>query len=87
MFHEAGAGNEGGLRISSRGRKEKVGLMKCRCGACGTCRGEGEGEQYCGKVKGNRGVTMDGAFAEYMVVSESWKCSVLSFLLVFSLHQ
>ena len=45
-----------------------AGLPRNRCGHCPDCLGPEEYRQYCRKLDGHCGVTLDGSFAEYMVV-------------------
>ena len=46
-------------------------IISGRCGSCADCKGDEKYQHYCANVQGHRGVTMDGAFAEYMLVSGS----------------
>lgn len=50
------------------GDRVMAGLPKHRCGHCADCLGPEELKHYCPNIKGHVGVTLDGAFAEYMVV-------------------
>ncbi|KAL8788613.1 MAG: hypothetical protein Q9195_007208 [Heterodermia aff. obscurata] len=50
------------------GDRVMAGLPRSRCGQCADCRGPDKLKHYCANVKGYVGVTLDGAFAEYMVV-------------------
>lgn len=45
-----------------------AGLPRSRCANCADCRGPDKLKHYCAHVQGYVGVTLDGAFAEYMVV-------------------
>ena len=45
-----------------------AGIPWNRCGHCSDCLGDENYRHYCPNVAGHRGVTMDGAFAEYMIV-------------------
>ena len=45
-----------------------AGLPWNRCGHCSDCLGHENYRHYCPNVAGHRGVTLDGAFAEYMIV-------------------
>lgn len=50
------------------GDRVMAGLPRDRCGHCSDCAGPDALRHYCDKIKGYVGVTLDGAFAEYMVV-------------------
>ncbi|KAI4129230.1 MAG: hypothetical protein LQ338_002342 [Usnochroma carphineum] len=50
-----------------KGDRVMAGLPMHRCGHCPDCLGPDELKHYCRNVKGYVGVTLDGAFAEYMV--------------------
>lgn len=52
----------------SPGDRVMAGLPFHRCGHCPDCLGSEELQHYCPNVKGHLGVTLDGAFAEYMLV-------------------
>ena len=60
----------GSSAISSFNRGDRImaGLPRDRCGTCSDCLGPEDYRQYCAKAKGYVGVTLDGAFAEYMIV-------------------
>ncbi|MCJ1366545.1 hypothetical protein MMC16_005674 [Acarospora aff. strigata] len=49
------------------GDRVMCGLPYRRCGKCASCLGPEDYRQYCPHVKGQLGVTMDGAFAEYLI--------------------
>lgn len=49
------------------GDRVMCGLIKDRCGNCLSCKGPEDRRQYCPNNKGYLGVTIDGAFAEYLV--------------------
>ena len=51
-----------------KGDRVMAGLPRDRCGHCIDCLGPDKLKHYCDKIKGYVGVTLDGAFAEYMVV-------------------
>ena len=51
-----------------RGDRVMAGLPRDRCGQCTDCVGPDKLKHYCKNIKGYVGVTLDGAFAEYMVV-------------------
>lgn len=46
------------------------GLLSGPCGICADCRGPENYTQYCGNSKGTMGLSMDGAFAEFVVADE-----------------
>ncbi|KAL9041738.1 MAG: hypothetical protein Q9214_004005 [Letrouitia sp. 1 TL-2023] len=50
------------------GDRVMAGILMHRCGHCKECQGPEELKHYCKKAKGHLGVTLNGAFAEYMVV-------------------
>ena len=50
------------------GQRVMAGIPKGRCEACVNCTGPDDWKQYCAKTEGMIGVTIDGAFAEYVVV-------------------
>lgn len=50
------------------GDRVMCGIMYAPCGTCGDCLGNENCSQYCQNVKGLVGVTIDGAFAEYVRV-------------------
>ena len=50
------------------GDRVMAGLPRNRCGHCPDCLGPEEYRQYCPRIDGYCGVTLDGAFAEYMIV-------------------
>ena len=50
------------------GDRVMAGLPRDRCGQCTDCLGPDKLKHYCNKIRGYVGVTLDGAFAEYMVV-------------------
>ena len=52
----------------NHGDRVMAGLPFHRCGHCADCLGSEELQHYCPNVKGHLGVTLDGAFAEYMLV-------------------
>ncbi len=51
-----------------KGDRVMAGLPRSRCGHCPDCLGDENYRQYCTKLAGHVGVTLDGAFAEYMIV-------------------
>ena len=51
-----------------KGDRVMAGLPRNRCGHCRTCLGDENYRHYCPSLAGHVGVTLDGAFAEYMVV-------------------
>ena len=51
-----------------KGDRLMAGLPRNRCGHCTDCLGDENYRQYCPNLAGHVGVTLDGAFAEYMVV-------------------
>ncbi|KAL9004018.1 MAG: hypothetical protein Q9188_003159 [Gyalolechia gomerana] len=69
--HE-GCGEVVGLGSSvkefKKGDRVMAGLPMHRCGHCPDCLGPDELKRYCPNLKGHVGITIDGAFAEYMVV-------------------
>ena len=50
-----------------KGDRVMAGLPRNRCGHCPDCLGPDNYKHYCQGVEGYGGVTLDGAFAEYMV--------------------
>jgi propanol-preferring alcohol dehydrogenase len=50
------------------GDRVMCGLPKQPCGYCPDCLGPENYRQYCRNIAGHIGVTMDGAFAEYVLV-------------------
>lgn len=50
------------------GDRVMAGLPRSRCGHCPDCLGDENYRQYCPNLAGHVGVTLDGAFAEYMIV-------------------
>lgn len=52
------------------------GLPYRRCGNCESCLGPEDYQQYCPNIKGELGVTMDGAFAEYLVCDGRESCKL-----------
>ncbi len=44
-----------------------AGLPRNRCGHCHDCLGTDNYKHYCRNVEGYGGITLDGAFAEYMI--------------------
>lgn len=69
--HE-GCGEVVGLGSSvkefKKGDRVMAGLPMHRCGHCPDCLGPDELKRYCPNLKGHVGITIDGAFAEYLVV-------------------
>lgn len=69
--HE-GAGTVVGFGSSvtefKKGDRVMAGLPRNRCGHCPDCLGDENYRQYCPNLAGHVGVTLDGAFAEYMIV-------------------
>lgn len=51
-----------------KGDRVMAGLPRNRCGHCPDCLGDENYRQYCPNLAGHVGVTLDGAFAEYMIV-------------------
>lgn len=51
-----------------KGDRVMAGLPRNRCGHCPDCLGDENHRQYCPNLAGHVGVTLDGAFAEYMIV-------------------
>lgn len=51
-----------------QGDRVMAGLPRDRCEHCPDCLGPESYRHYCPNISGNVGVTMNGAFAEYMVV-------------------
>lgn len=51
-----------------KGDRVMAGLPMHRCGHCTDCLGPEELKHYCPNLKGHVGITLDGAFAEYMIV-------------------
>lgn len=56
------------------GDRVMLGLPRNRCGHCSDCLGPEEYRQYCPNLDGHCGVTLDGAFAEYMVADGRESC-------------
>ena len=50
-----------------KGDRVMAGLPRNRCGHCHDCLGPDNFKHYCRNVKGYGGISVDGAFAEYMV--------------------
>ena len=50
-----------------KGDRVMCGLPTHRCGRCRSCSMAEEYGQYCPNIDGHIGVTIDGAFAEYVV--------------------
>lgn len=50
------------------GDRVLCGLTYGRCGTCADCTGPEEGTQYCKKIGGTLGLSLDGNFAEYVVI-------------------
>ena len=61
------AGIGSGVSGFSTGQRVMCPIMAGRCGECTSCRGPDEWKHYCPK-ENHRGVTIDGAFAEYQLV-------------------
>ncbi len=59
-----------------KGDRVLASLPRERCGHCPDCPGPEENRHYCPNVKGYIGVTLDGAFAEYMIVDSRESCVV-----------
>ena len=51
-----------------------AGLPRNRCGHCPNCLGPENYRHYCPNILGHLGVTLDGAFAEYMIVDGRESC-------------
>lgn len=58
------------------GDRVMAGLPRDRCGHCSDCLGPEGYRQYCPNVNGMIGVTLNGAFAEYMVVDAREACLI-----------
>lgn len=69
-FHE-GAGTVVQIGTDVRnfapGDRVMVGIPQNPCGHCGDCLGPENFKQYCTNIAGHLGVTMDGAFADYLL--------------------
>ena len=50
-----------------KGDRVMAGLPRNRCGHCPDCLGPDNYKHYCRNLEGYGGVTLDGAFAEYMI--------------------
>ncbi len=50
-----------------KGDRVMAGLPRNRCGHCHDCLGTDNYKHYCRNVEGYGGITLDGAFAEYMI--------------------
>ena len=50
-----------------KGDRVMAGLPRNRCGHCADCLGPAGYRHYCPRIAGHVGVTLDGAFAEYMI--------------------
>lgn len=57
-----------------KGDRVMAGLPRNRCGHCSNCLGPETYQHYCPNISGHVGVTLDGAFAEYMVVDGRESC-------------
>ena len=51
-----------------KGDRVMAGLPRNRCGHCPDCLGDENYRHYCPNLAGHVGVTLDGAFADYMIV-------------------
>ena len=60
----------------SKGDRVMAGLPRNRCGHCPDCLGPEGYRQYCPNLEGYVGVTLDGAFAEYVVVDARESCII-----------
>lgn len=58
------------------GDRVMAGLPRNRCGLCPDCLGPEDCQQYCPRVEGHCGVTLDGAFAEYMIADGKESCLI-----------
>ncbi len=58
------------------GDRVMAGLPKDRCGHCKDCLGEEGYRHYCPNTAGYVGVTLDGAFAEYVLVDGRESCVI-----------
>ena len=58
----------------TNGDRVMAGLPRERYGHCHDCLGPEEYRQYCTNIRGYVGVTLDGAFAEYMVADAREIC-------------
>lgn len=58
-----------GIAVSNfqKGDRVMAGLPRNRCGHCHDCLGTDNHRYYCRNVEGYGGITLDGAFAEYMI--------------------
>ena len=59
-----------------KGDRVMAGLPKDRCGHCPDCLGDEDYRQYCRNMAGHAGVTLDGAFAEYVLVDGRESCVI-----------
>lgn len=57
-----------------KGDRVMAGLPRNRCGYCSTCLGPENYRHYCPNISGHVGVTLDGAFAEYMIADGRESC-------------
>lgn len=57
-----------------QGDRIMAGLPRNRCGHCPHCLGPENYRHYCPNILGHLGVTLDGAFAEYMIVDGRESC-------------
>ena len=58
------------------GNRVMAGLPRNRCGHCPECVGDENYRQYCTNISGHVGVTLDGCFAEYVVVDGRESCRI-----------
>ena len=59
-----------------KGDRVMAGLPRNRCGHCPDCLGDENYRQYCPNISGHVGVTLDGAFAEYVLVDGRESCVI-----------
>lgn len=64
------------IKDMKKGDRVMAGLPRNRCGKCETCLGPEDYRQYCPNISGYVGVTLDGAFAEYVVVDGRESCVI-----------
>ena len=59
-----------------KGDRVMAGLMRGECQKCENCTGPDYNKPYCQNIDGIIGVTMDGCFAEYVVVDARISCHI-----------
>ncbi len=57
----------GSVKDIKKGDRVMCGIPTNRCGQCTSCKMPAEYNQYCPNLTGHLGVSIDGAFAEYMI--------------------